>query len=413
MDSIKNKYISHNQQETLHHVEEVADIAVRLAKVYDLDVEKVRIAALLHDISAVITPQQMYETAKKHGLQIDPAEEKYHALLHQRISKIIAQEDYEITDSDILHAVECHTTLKKNAGTFDKIIFIADKISRDANMISQYDNLLQNNSEDLLNEACYLFIKHQIDNGLLAYAHQWLLDAYKELQLKHDISTFCCNNKLLPAIKCWLHTFVKTLHDTFAERIWFVGLQGSHARNEATENSDIDVVVILDKLTVADIKTYNTILDTLPNRELICGFLSGKNELLNWEPSDLFQFYHDTKPIIGNLDVLLPLLDKGTINRAIKIGACNIYHGCVHNMLHEKSAEILKGLYKAASFVVQAIVFIEKEKYISRQKDLFAFVADEEQTIIETFLHLKNGGGVNFDAMSETLFRWSGKYISE
>jgi hypothetical protein len=31
-------------------------------------------------------------------------------------------------------------------------------------------------------------------------------------------------------------------------------------------------------------------IDTLPNRELICGFLSGKDELINWEPSDLFQY---------------------------------------------------------------------------------------------------------------------------
>ena len=181
IDSIQNKYISNNQQEALCHVEDVAKIAVKLAKAYHLDVEKVRIAALLHDISAVMTPQQMYETAKKHGLQIDPAEEKYHALLHQRISKIIAQEDFKITDSDILNAVECHTTLKKNAGIFDKIIFIADKIARDPNDVPLYDDLLKSGSEDLLNKACYLFIKHQFDNGLLVFAHRWLLEAYEDL----------------------------------------------------------------------------------------------------------------------------------------------------------------------------------------------------------------------------------------
>ena len=180
--SIQNKYVSNNQQETLHHVEDVARIAVRLAKAYHLDVEKVRIAALLHDISAVMTPQQMYETAKKHGLQIDPAEEKYHALLHQRISKLIAQEEFGITDVQILQAVECHTTLKKNASVFDKIIFIADKISRDPKDVPQYDDLMQNGNAAMLDSACYLFIKHQFDNGLLVFAHQWLLDAYEELR---------------------------------------------------------------------------------------------------------------------------------------------------------------------------------------------------------------------------------------
>ena len=130
----------------------------------------------------------------------------------------------------------------------------------------------------------------------------------------------------------WLNDFLKALNDTFAERVWFVGLQGSYGRGEATETSDIDLVVILDELGVADIQAYHAMLDTLPHRELICGFLSGKNELLHWEPSDLFQFYYDTKPIKGSLDALLPLLDSEAVNRAIKIGACNIFHGNVSSI---------------------------------------------------------------------------------
>lgn len=63
-------------------------------------------------------------------------------------------------------------------------------------------------------------------------------------------------------------------------------------------------------------------LDSLPHRQLICGFLSGKKEILNWEPSDLLQFYHDTLSIQGSLDELLPQIDRAAVNRAIKIGAC-------------------------------------------------------------------------------------------
>ena len=169
-------------------------------------------------------------------------------------------------------------------------------------------------------------------------------------------------------IKVWMERFTESLKDTFGERIYFVGLQGSYGRGEATEASDIDVVVILDKLTTDDIKTYSDMLDTLSNRELICGFLSGKDELLNWEPSDLFQFYYDTTPILGTLDELLKKIDNAAVERAIKIGACNIYHGCVHNMLFEKNDDIVRGLYKSASFVIQAIVFKNTGKYIKQQK---------------------------------------------
>ena len=212
-------------------------------------------------------------------------------------------------------------------------------------------------------------------------------------------------------ISSWMDRFVGALEASFKNRVWFIGLQGSYGRGEATETSDIDVVVILDELTAQDIQIYNAILDTLPNRELICGFVSGKQELLNWEPSDLFQFYHDTTPIKGSLDELLSVIDKTAIARAIKSGACNIYHGCVHNMLHEKSDEILKGLYKSASFVVQAICFQETGSYIKSQKDLLGKVSGDEKSIVENFLSLKNGGKVDFEEMSNTLFAWSKKWI--
>ena len=214
-------------------------------------------------------------------------------------------------------------------------------------------------------------------------------------------------------ITTWMNDFLQNLNHTFENRVWFVGLQGSYGRGEATETSDIDVVVILDELSAMDIQTYNKMLDTLPHRELICGFLSGKDDIMNWEPSDLFQFYYDTTPIKGSLDEVLTVVDESAVNRAIKFGACNIFHGCIHNMLHEKSEDILRGLYKSASFVIQAIVFKQNGNYIKHQEELLQAVSSNERGIIETFLNLKNGGTVDFTPMSETLFAWSKKWIAE
>ena len=211
----------------------------------------------------------------------------------------------------------------------------------------------------------------------------------------------------------WMQNFMQTLHETFANRVWFVGLQGSYGRGEATKTSDIDIVVILDELSAMDIQIYHDMLDTMSHRELICGFLSGKKEIMNWEPSDLFQFCNDTTPIKGSLDEVMAVIDESTVKRAIKIGTCNIYHGCVHNMLHEKNEDILRGLYKSASFVAQAIAFKQTGHYISHQKELLQVVSSDERIIVETFLNLKNGGIVDFNLMSETLFAWSKKWILE
>ena len=212
-------------------------------------------------------------------------------------------------------------------------------------------------------------------------------------------------------ITTWMNEFLSTINEAFGDRVWFVGLQGSYGRGEATETSDIDVVVILDELSITDIHKYNAMLNTLPYRELICGFVSGKDELLNWEPSDLFQFCNDTTPIIGSLDEVMAVVDDVAVNRAIKNGACNIYHGCVHNMLHEMSEDILKGLYKSAAFVIQAITFKQTGKYIRSQSDLLQIALPEEQRIINTSTYLKNGGTVDFETMSQELFVWTKAWI--
>ena len=214
-------------------------------------------------------------------------------------------------------------------------------------------------------------------------------------------------------ITVWMKNFLQALDHTFADRVWFVGLQGSYGRGEATETSDIDAVVILDLLSATDIQTYHTMLDTLPYRERICGFLSGKEELMNWETSDLFQFCNDTTPIRGSLAEVMTRIDAAAVSRAIKIGACNIFHGCVHNMLHEKSDDILRELYKSASFVVQAIAFQQTGHYIRHQKQLLTVVSADDEIIVETFLHLKTGGSIDFHPMSETLFSWAQKWIGE
>ena len=214
-------------------------------------------------------------------------------------------------------------------------------------------------------------------------------------------------------IDLWLKDFQTRLDETFGNRIFFLGLQGSYARGEATASSDLDVVVIFDELTPADLQTYGTLLDKLPHREKICGFICGRKELENWESADLFQFYHDTLPIRGSLDSLLPKLDASAVNRAISMGVCGIYHGCVHNLLHGRDEDALRGLYKSASFVAQAICFRETGRYIRRQSELREQLSGDDRRIVDTFLHLKSGGKVELREMSEQLFCWAKRWIEK
>ena len=65
-------------------------------------------------------------------------------------------------------------------------------------------------------------------------------------------------------IESWLQEFTKKLFDQFNRRIKFVGLQGSYRRGEADENSDVDIVIILDKLTSDDLTAYKNIVHSMP-----------------------------------------------------------------------------------------------------------------------------------------------------
>lgn len=100
--------------------------------------------------------------------------------------------------------------------------------------------------------------------------------------------------------KAWMAQFCQAVKDEFGGRIVCIGLQGSRGRGEEREDSDIDMVVVLDRVELEDLDRYRRVVANLPARELLCGFVSGKEELLAWEPGDLFQFY-TTQPLLWEI----------------------------------------------------------------------------------------------------------------
>ena len=168
----------------------------------------------------------------------------------------------------------------------------------------------------------------------------------------------------------WLNELTVKIRNEFGDRVAFIGLQGSYRRKEASQSSDVDVVVILNELTMQDLEKYRVILSRMPYHEKACGFISSKNEIIGWERSDLFQFYYDTQPIYGSIDYLLPLIDRADVKRAVKTGACNLYHACCHNFLFGNNPEILSDLYKTCFFILQAKYFDETNQYIGSKAEL-------------------------------------------
>lgn len=100
----------------------------------------------------------------------------------------------------------------------------------------------------------------------------------------------------------------------------------------------------------------------------------------------------------------------------MRIGACNIYHMCGHNFVHEKSPDILKDLYKSAVFTVQAVSYLKTGTYRRQKADLLSVLHQPEREIVETALALKQQPNLSqddFDRLSRQLFRWASQLIAD
>ena len=216
-------------------------------------------------------------------------------------------------------------------------------------------------------------------------------------------------------MEAWMQQLTYRLHDAFGPRLRFVGLQGSRARGEAGPESDIDAVVILDEVSLADLRAYRALLAGMPEREKVCGFFGGQAELARWDRGDLFQFIHDTIPFYGDLSALTPPLGREDARRTALKGACDIYHGCVHGLLFDRNPAVLAALYKMSAFALRAKYFWQTGEYVFRTDDLKARLAPADACLLdgrEAARALTDDASA-FEALSERLFLWSGDAIRE
>lgn len=185
-------------------------------------------------------------------------------------------------------------------------------------------------------------------------------------------------------INCWLKEIQTKIKNTYGEKVLFIGYQGSYRRNEANENSDIDMVIVLEKLGIEELEQYRKIVESMDYSEKACGFISGKDEIKKWSRHELFQLYNDTEPLYGNLKDLIPALTKEDAKTAMKIGAQGIYHMACHCFLYsEDKKQSLIELYKGIFFVLQAKHFYENEEYILSKKELLNRFIGIEREILE------------------------------
>lgn len=164
----------------------VADAAVYLAKKYDADEEAAYIAALLHDYVKDFSKEQTKAYMSQNNLVIDEIMSNVHQLLHGRIAAHIAKEQFNISNKDILNAIEYHTTGRKKMSKLEKIIYLADFIEPGRNYAGVEE--LRIAAEQDLDKAVLLAlnntIKYVISMGKLLHTNT--IEARNTLLLEGD-----------------------------------------------------------------------------------------------------------------------------------------------------------------------------------------------------------------------------------
>lgn len=199
------------------------------------------------------------------------------------------------------------------------------------------------------------------------------------------------------------------LRDRFCGRLAYVGLQGSYLRGEATESSDIDIMVVLDQLGVDDLDAYRAIVDSLPRPDLSCGFICGADDLAKWNPLELCHLLHTTRDCFGTLAALIPAYDERDLRNFVKLGVNNLYHELCHGYIHADRAEFaerLPGKYKGVFFILQNLHCLRGGEFASNKRQLLSVLDGRDRELLERAMRIAAGETFDFADNYRLIFNW-------
>ena len=207
----------------------------------------------------------------------------------------------------------------------------------------------------------------------------------------------------------YIEGLIDRLKVSFGERLIYVGLQGSYLRNEETVDSDIDIMAVIDDLSVADLKTYQDALVLAGNFYKSCGFICGKADLEHWNPLEICHLLNTTKDYYGELKELVPAYTAEDEKNYIKLSLNNLYHEICHRFIHadrETNVSKLPMTCKTVFFIMQHLYYIRSGKFVSTKRELLECVQGEDKEVLELSVSLQNGADYDFEKAFSTVFVW-------
>ena len=214
----------------------------------------------------------------------------------------------------------------------------------------------------------------------------------------------------------YLQDLIVSMKGVFGERLLYVGLQGSYLREEATETSDIDIMIVIKDLSRRDMDLYREIILGMPDYKKSCGFICGMDELSGWNPLELCHLVHTTKDYYGNLSVLISKYRDQDVLNYIKVSVGNLYHELCHRYIHAdrmKNHQRLPMTYKGVFFILQNLYYLKTGIFYTTKKGLLEILEERDKEIMEISLCIASDEEYDFDRAFDTLFSWCKRTLSE
>ena len=199
------------------------------------------------------------------------------------------------------------------------------------------------------------------------------------------------------------------LKERFGTRLSYVGLQGSYLRGEANDDSDIDIMVVIDQLSVTDLMEYRSIIQSMDYYDKSCGFICSKEDLRNWNPLEICNLLHSTKDYYGRLCDLIPDYSEKDIENFVKVSVNNLYHEICHRYIYgddNKNRSNLPSAYKTVFFILQNLYYLQTHQFIAAKRELLSLLEGKNHTVLEMSMIMNQGDAWEFDESFELLFSW-------
>jgi len=146
------------------HCLRVMEESVRLAHLFGADLEKCRIAGLLHDCAKDITKEQLLWMDINPQTICEGGFLKNKRVIHGPAGAVLAEKRYGITDETILNAIGNHVTGKPGMDDVSQIVFVADytEKGREGEMFDYVRNELNLGLQKAVIAGCDVTIQHVI-----------------------------------------------------------------------------------------------------------------------------------------------------------------------------------------------------------------------------------------------------------